>query len=226
MGSLNKAYAWSGIVMMIVMGSCFLFLNRFIPPHSPTLSANEIAAIYQEHANPIRFGSALIMLFTVFYATWTLAIDDVLSRIEGVSKLLLRGQIIGGSLGSLLIMLAMMFFAITAFRPERPPELTLLLSDFSWLTLITPAPPFVLQTVSLGAAVLMDRSATPVLPRWIAYFAFWVAVSTVPALVAFFFRTGPFAWDGIFPFWLPFIVFGFWVFLISVFLIRAQKAPA
>lgn len=207
--------------MMILMGFFLIGFNQFVPPHSPTLSADEIAAIYLDRANAIRFGSAMIMLFSVLYVTWTLAIDDVLSRIAGVSKLLRRGQVVGGSLGFVFIMLPIMLFAIAAFRPERSPELTLMLSDLAWLMLITPASPFVLQTTCVAFAVLMDRSATPIFPRWVGYFAFWVAISTVPALMAFFFRTGPFAWDGLFPFWLPFGVFGFWVFLISVFVIRA-----
>lgn len=210
--------------MMIVMGFFLITFNQFVPPHSPSLAADEIAAIYQQRANPIRFGSAMIMLFTVFYMTWTLAIDAALSRIEAVNKLLLKGQLVGGSVGSVFLLLPMLLFAITAFRPERSPELTLLMSDLAWLALITPASPFILQTGSIGAAVLLDRSGVPLFPRWIGYFAIWVAVSTVPALLAFFFRTGPFAWDGIFPFWLPFSVFGLWVFLLSYFLIRADSA--
>lgn len=224
MGSVYKVFAWSGIIMMVAMGFFLLTFNQFVPPHSAALSADEIAAIYRERANAIRFGSAMIMLFSVLYFTWTLAIDAVLSRINGVSKLLLRGQILGGLLVGLFILLPMMMFGITAFRPERPPELTLLLSDLSWLMLITPSPPGVLQLACIGVAVLMDKSETPVLPRWLGYFALWVAVATVPALVAFFFRTGPFAWSGVFPFWLPFGIFTFWTFLISSFLIRMPSS--
>jgi len=223
MGSINKTYAWSGIIMVIVMGISFVSLNQFMPPHSPALSANEIAAIYQERANPIRFGSVLIMLFSVLYVTWSLSIDEVLSRIEGVNKLLLSSQVLGAVLGCAFLLLSVILFGVTAFRPDRPPELTLLLSDLAWLVLVTPSGPFILQTASLGAAVLTDRSETPVLPRWLGYLTLWVSASTVPALVAFFFKTGPFAWDGIFPFWLPFILFSFWILLMSGFIIRAQS---
>lgn len=223
MGTLYRVFAWSGMIMIVSMGLFLILFNQFVPPHSPALSADEIAAIYQERANPIRFGSAMIMLFSVLFITWTLAIDALLSRIKGVSSLLLKGQIIGGSMGFIFILLPMLMFAITAFRPERPPELTLLLSDLAWLMLITPAPPFVLQNVCIGTAVLMDRSDTPVFPRWLGYLAFWVAVVTIPALVAFFFRTGPFAWDGLFPFWLPFGIFATWLFIVSLFLVRAPS---
>lgn len=223
MGTIYRVYAWSGMIMIITMGVFLILFNQFVPPHSPALSADEIATIYQQRANSIRFGSAMILLFSILYVTWTLAIDALLSRIRGVSHLLLKGQVIGGSIGSIFILLPMLLFAITAFRPERPAELTQLLSDLAWLTLITPAPPFILQSVSIGAAVLMDRSDTPVFPRWLGYFAFWVAVVTVPALVAFFFRTGPFAWDGLFPFWLPFGIFGGWLFIVSIFLVRAPS---
>ncbi len=224
MGSTNKMFAWSGVVMIVTMGFFLFTFNQFVPPHSPALTADEIAAIYQQRANPIRFGSAMIMLFSIFFITWTLAIDAVLSRIQGVSKLLLQCQVVGGTVVGLFILLPMMLFAITAFRPERPPELTLLMSDISWLMLVTAVPPAILQLLGIGIAVLMDKSTKPVLPRWVGYFALWLVVVNLPALVAFFFRTGPFAWDGIFPFWLPFCIFGLWIFVLSSFLIRIAGA--
>jgi hypothetical protein len=46
---------------------------------------------------------------------------------------------------------------------------------------------------------------------------FWVAFLFVPDILAFFFHSGPFAWNGIFIFWLAFVAYA--VFLIAMGLV-------
>jgi hypothetical protein len=36
-------------------------------------------------------------------------------------------------------------------------------------------------------------------------------------------RSGPFAWNGLLAFWLPFSVFGVWMIVVSVLLLRALR---
>jgi hypothetical protein len=37
------------------------------------------------------------------------------------------------------------------------------------------------------------------------------------------FKRGPFAWDGIIVFWMPFVTFGIWVTVMSVLLLQKIK---
>lgn len=60
--------------------------------------------------------------------------------------------------------------------------------------------PFIIQNLAIGTAVLTARAMT--FPRWVAYLNLWVAFALVPDVLACFFLSGPFAWNGIFVFWL------------------------
>ena len=49
-------------------------------------------------------------------------------------------------------------------------------------------------------------------------------VLLLPAVLLPFFKTGPFAWHGIFQFWLAALVFFGWMAVMSVMLIKAVRA--
>jgi hypothetical protein len=112
----------------------------------------------------------------------------------------------------------MLLMTMITFRPDRSPELTVTLNDISWLLFLTPIGPFMIQNIAIGAAILSDRNG--ILPRWVGYLNFWVAFLFVPDILAFFFHSGPFAWNGIFIFWLAFVAYA--VFLIVMGLVLRQ----
>jgi hypothetical protein len=105
--------------------------------------------------------------------------------------------------------------AVIAFRPDRNPEITVTLNDIAWLLFMTPIAPFIIQNIAIGTAILKDEAET--LPRWVGYMNFWVAVSFLPDVLAFFFHSGPFSWRGIFVFWLALTTYS--VFLIGMGLV-------
>ena len=63
-----------------------------------------------------------------------------------------------------------------------------------------------IQCLSIAAAIL-NKADQDVFPRWLGYFNVWVAVLLLPAVLLPFFKHGPFAWHGIFEFWLAALVF-------------------
>ena len=113
----------------------------------------------------------------------------------------------------------MLLMAIIAFRPDRNPEITVTLNDIAWLLFITPIAPFMIQNVAIGVAILNDSRQT--LPRWMGYLNFWVAFLFIPDVLAFFFHSGPFAWRGIFVFWLALAAYSVFLIVMGVMLRRA-----
>jgi hypothetical protein len=73
------------------------------------------------------------------------------------------------------------------------------------------APPFMLQAFAIAAAVLGDKRATPVLPRWFGYLNLWIAVLLAPGAVLLFFKTGPLSYHGLLGYWVPLFAFGGWM---------------
>jgi hypothetical protein len=70
-------------------------------------------------------------------------------------------------------------------------------------------------------AIFTDRRSAPAFPRWAGYLQIFVSVSFLPAVLAFFLKTGPFAWNGLLVWWFPFATFTVWFFTMIVL---ARKA--
>ena len=64
----------------------------------------------------------------------------------------------------------------------------------------------------------------PIFPRWLAFYNLWSALLMAPGSLIPFFKTGPFAWDGLFAFWLPATVFGIWFVVMQVMVLKAIRA--
>ncbi|QSE87095.1 hypothetical protein [Rhodococcus koreensis] len=89
-----------------------------------------------------------------------------------------------------------LLFIVTAFRPERSPELTMMLNDMSWIFLIMPFTPFMVQNFAFAYAIFSDKRQQPLFPRWLGYVNIWAPIMFTPVVIVPFFRSGPFAWSG------------------------------
>jgi hypothetical protein len=94
----------------------------------------------------------------------------------------------------------------------------------SWIMLVMPWIPFMAQYFAFAFAILSDPRPQPVFPRWLAYFNIWAEVMFTPAIILPFFKTGPFAWNGLFVFWIPAAAFTALFFVNATCLIKAINA--
>jgi hypothetical protein len=60
-------------------------------------------------------------------------------------------------------------------------------------------------------------------PRWFGYFTAWTAMMFEAGAIAFVPRSGPFAWNGLLALWSPVTLFGLWMAVMSVLLLKALK---
>lgn len=218
----QRLCAWSGIVGVAFFFVAFIFA-QFIPPPGPSLTQEQVAALYQQNTNGIRIGMLFMMVSGMFISPLVAVISVHLRRIEGATPIMTYTQLSAGSVGILFFIIPAVCFLITSFRPDRPPELTYLMNDFSWIITIIVWPPAFMQNVSIGVAILSDKSPHPIFPRWLGYFQFWIALLFVPGAAVPFFKTGPFAWNGILAFWIPGSVFSLWFIVMLVMLLKAIK---
>jgi hypothetical protein len=221
----QKICAWGGVFCAVTFG-IGLFMAGFIPPPAPSLSALEIAEIYRSNAGMIRGGMVLGLLGMAGYAAFVGVIAAQMGRMKTASKLPALLQLGAGSIGVLTVMFPIMIFAATAFRVERPPELTQMMNDLGWLIIIPAFPTFIAQFGAIAAGTLLDKSERPIFPRWAAYFNIWAVMLFLPGGLAYFFRNGPFAWNGFFDFWLAAGAFFAWLMVMTPLVLKAIREDA
>ena len=224
----QRIAVWCGAVF-VVLFCAGLILAGWLPPPTPSLTTDEVAAMYQAHANRIRLGMALVMSGSAFLLPFTAAISAQMRRMQDISHLSIYMQLGAGTANVLVLLLPPIILGVAAFRPERDPAITVALHDLGWLTLVTPYPLAMMQNFAIATGIFMDRSPRPVFNRSIAYLNIWVGLSFVPAVSSFFFKRGPFAWNGLLTFWLAATALLIWfIIMIQVLLraIRRQEASA
>lgn len=207
---------WCAIPFAVLFTIGLWPLAGFMPPMSPSLSAVEIASIYQENTLPIRTGSLIMMACAGLMCPFLAAIAMQMKRIEGRYDVLTITQISSGTVGVVAFIVATVAWTVAAFRPERSPELIQLLNDIGWIYFLMTFTTFVVQDFAVGFAILGDKNSEPVFPRWVGYFNLWVGVTFIPAGLLTYFKTGPFAWNGLFVWWIPFVVFFSWYVVMFV----------
>jgi uncharacterized membrane protein len=117
-----------------------------------------------------------------------------------------------------------MWWQVATFRPERDIAFIALLNDLAWICFIGIVSTTVVQVFVTGVVMLQDHRPTPTFPRWMGYFTIWAAIVFSPGALCVFFKSGPFAWNGLFAWWLPLGVFAAWIGVLFVMLLRVIKS--
>lgn len=211
---------WCGPLFIVLLFFGFWFCAGFIPPSSPMLTADQVVAFYQAHLGMIRLGLAISMLSSGLLVPFAAVISTQMKRIQGIGPTLAYTQLSAGGANVLVFVIPYLIWAAATFRPERSPEITYTLHEFGWLSFIMAVPLAMIQVFAFGTAVLMDKGTRPIFPRWSGYLSIWVGILFMPAGITLFFKQGPFAWNGLFPFWIPLVVFSGW--FVSIFLLMFQ----
>lgn len=215
--------AWSGwaYALLFVVG---LAVAGFIPPPSPYLDAEQIHAIYIDRPNMVRTGMLIALAGQGLYVTFTAVVTVHLRRIEGLQSPLSFAQLGLGVMTIFPALMTMMFQTIAAFRPTTySPEISLLLSDMTWIPFVGAWFTGVPQWLLVGIIILQDKREHPIFPRWLGYVNIWVAILSLPSTGLYFLKTGPFAWDGLFSFWMAGACFFGWVTVMAPYVVKAIK---
>lgn len=219
----QRLCAYSGIISMLMFFVGMLVMT-FLPPLSPSLGIDEVATIYRDNATAIRAGAVLIIISSLFAIPFYAVISVQLRRIEGRARpVLAYTQMIAGAANIQFFILPGLLFAVASYRPERMPEITHALNDLAWIITILPWPITFVQALACGIAILRYQPDAVLFPRWVGFFNLWVAVLFIPGSLIPFFKTGPFAWDGLLAFWIPATMFGFWFVVMQMVILKAIR---
>jgi hypothetical protein len=217
--------AWSGPLFLVLFGIGFVALAGFVPPPTAHDSPQEVVKLYTDHPDRVRAGLVLMMIGAAFIASWSAGVSVQLKRIEGRFSPMTYTSLACGAAGVLVVIFPVMIMIVTSFRPERDPQLTQALNDLAWIPFIMVFSPVMVQCLSVAIAVLTAApTQAKVFPRWVGYASLSCALLLLPGSLIPFFKRGPFAWQGIFEFWLAAVVFFGWIAVMTVALFGAIRS--
>jgi hypothetical protein len=196
------------------------YISGFVSPPSPTATAEQIATLYQANAHAIASGAILFELSTVPFLLFIAVLSVQIRHIEGDRRTFTYAQLVSGTASMAVLILGPLGWVVAAFRPEQTANVQAF-NDLSFLTLVGITPAASAQMFVVGLAILSDKRAQPIFPRWVGYVSIVISLVTVQGLLCWMFKTGPFAWDGFLAGAIPPCTFLPWCILMAVMLVRA-----
>jgi hypothetical protein len=218
--AIERLAVWCGPAFLVLYVVAFIGVAQFVPPPAPSLSADEVAALFSENRFRIRTGMVLSLVFSTFLFPFFAVISVHIARIEGGRPILALVQFGGATLLVVYFQLCSMLWIVATFRDDLGAESVRMLFDFGWLAFVMIFPAYVFQLGCVAVASLLDRSPNPVWPRWAGYLNLWIGLSGAGGGLAVFFKTGPFAWNGMVGFYLPVVAFVIWLCVMTHLMLR------
>jgi len=217
----NKICALAGPFCALGWILGLLVFAHFLPPPSGNDGPEVIAQFYAAHLGGIRTGMIIVLISGVCYQPWVCAIAIQMKRMEGKYAPMTYIQFGLGTLFVLLFQLAAVFWQVAAYRPLENPVITQRFNDLGWMMFLISVPVVTVQGIAISLAIYADKRETPILPRWFAWFNIWAQIVFLPGTVIPFFKDGPLAWNGLFSFWIPAVVYTIWMLALTYLLVKA-----
>jgi hypothetical protein len=223
----QKVIVWWSLAFFAIYA--LLGLNRFllpaIPPLAPDLPAAEVAQWYAEHSTRVKIGAFIASWVAAAWAPFLVVMALQMYRHEKAMRKLPVWTAITGACGvmvSIFLVLPPIFWGVAAFTPTRAPEITALMNELAYLSFVTTDQYFIFAWVGITVVCLIPNSVvhTP-FKRWYGYFNAFMTVIFEFGAFAFLAKSGPFAWNGLFPYWLPLFAAFAWFGVTTFVLLQA-----
>jgi hypothetical protein len=213
---VNLVGAWFGVVYVVLLLVGWLGVGGFFPLHRPDATAAEIAAFFRTKQVSLKFGMVLVMWGAMAFLPFTATMADYIAKVEGRYGPLASITAMAGYANAMLTFYPPLMWISNTFRAtERPDSMIYMLNDEAWIQFIGGLSLIMPMYVTAAVAAFADRSPNPIFPRWSGYVSIVSFILFLPDQALFFFKTGPFAWNGLFAFWIPLAVFCTWFLMIG-----------
>jgi hypothetical protein len=185
--------------------------------------------MYRDNLDGIRAGMVFSLIAMALIVPWGAAVAARLRRTEGETPVLTYIQIASAAIGTILALMCVVVWATAAFRPDEVlPQTTRMLNDMGWIFFVFTWPPFSIWCGTIALAIFADKDPVPVYPRWAAYQCLLCAFLFIPGSLIIFFKTGPFAFNGLIGLYVPFTAFFAWLITMTALTIKdinRERAP-
>ncbi|HKY90084.1 MAG TPA: hypothetical protein VJM11_03555 [Nevskiaceae bacterium] len=219
---------WWGLIMMLIYGFTLWLGFDMVGPPSPKLTPEEVAAFYTQD-NLAKRLAAMITSWTAAFAVPIAVVAGIqVARLEKGTPVWGITTVVSGALMSIFLVLPPLFWGVAAYSPARDPQATALMHELGMLTLTTTDQFYIFGMVAITIVSLSrdDHDERSAFPRWMGFFTIWAAIAFEVGAFAFIPRSGPFSWNGVVVFWMPFWVYGTWITVMSFKMLRAIRHQA
>lgn len=214
--------AWAGPVFLLGYILSWGLMGYNVPPLDPGIAQSDLHRHYLDNSVRIRAAMVLSLFFAPFYFVFSAVLSRVLQKVEGQAGPLSLIEQMGGLLTTVVLLVGGVSWLTAAHRvDERTPEIIRQLHDFGWMFFDTTFMCTSLQMLGMAGVIFTDRRVQPLLPRWLGWFSLFVALLFVPLMLMPFFLSGPFAWNGVFNYWVGFSGFFWWVLFLCIHVFKA-----
>ncbi|MFN2539854.1 MAG: hypothetical protein ABR549_17115 [Mycobacteriales bacterium] len=214
---------WTLPVLAVIWLSAFFLFPGFTHRMAPTMSADDVAAFYQDHTARIRYSMIVFNWFCVGLIPILMLIVLQMRRMAHRTPILAYCVIGSAAAGPTLFLTADLFWLIAAFRPERSPEIIQLFNDLGWITFTCGVPFLIAQSIFIAVAIYLDRQQQRVFPTWVGHLNLVVAATLAPAAFSALTQTGVLAWNGFLSFWVKNAAIAIWIVVMWAVLGRAIR---
>lgn len=214
-----KFGVWAALLYpgLLILG--WWLLAGFVPPPDPNGPEREVLDHFRADGDWIRLGMVITMFGAVMAMPLGATVAYLIRRVEGLVGPLTMLQIMGAVGMAALTFFPAMWWLIALFRLDRDPGMTLMLNDAAWLQWVGGLTIYYPTVITMAVASFIDKREQPLFPRWFGYLNVWLVIGLLPGQLIFFFKDGPFAWNGLISFYLAFVIFGLW-FPIAFYVLR------
>ncbi len=150
----------------------------------------------------------------------------MLAKIEGRWPLWSITTAVCGIFISLIIFLNCCGWIVAAYRVETSADVIQSWYDWSWFAFLLGWIYLAIEMIATAVVELMDKRAVPMIPRWFTWLTIAGAVSLISAAGPAFFKSGPFAYHGLFGFYVPMVVWGTYLIGTSWFMLKELDRSA
>lgn len=217
-----KLMAWTGPVFFIGFFCMWGLLADNFPPMAASASPQEMWQHYKDLQFEIMLGMSVCMVLGSCYITFGAAVSRVMRRIEGNEGMLSNLELMGATITYCPIVVACGIWLTCAIQIDTlTPDMVQFLYRLGWMIIDIAYMVTSWQIIAAAVIFLRDQRENKLVPTWVSWWGFVTVASFFPVSLIPFFETGPFAFHGMFNFWVAFPTWYIWIVSMSIFIIKA-----
>ncbi|GAB3369282.1 hypothetical protein NCG89_08420 [Spongiibacter taiwanensis] len=218
-----KLMAWSGPIFFIGFFVMWGLLARNFPPMAASTSAEGMWEHYKNLQMEILIGMSVCIVLGSCYMTFGAAVSRVMRRIEdGEEGMLSNIEMLGSTITCCPIIVACGLWLTGGLLVDSlAPETIQMLYMGAWMIIDLAYMVTSWQIIACSVCFMRDKREKKLVPNYVSWWGFVTVASFFPVSLIPFFKTGPFAFHGLFNFWVAFPTWYIWIVLMSIYVIKA-----